>query len=93
MPPHDTTSLPQHPLFSITSKATLSTTILNTYIAHYAAEKGHKAVLFCDTSTKLAAKTLAAMAKGQGWSLSEQVTGADVPVPSTGASVPLHFAY
>lgn len=50
----------------------------------YAKEKGHKAVVTCETSTKLAAVTLSAMSKGQGWNIGELVSAVNVPVHGSG---------
>ena len=57
---------------------------------HYAEQKGHKAVIFCESSTKLAAKTLAAISKGQGWNLGELVGGSGVPIDGSSRSHPIY---
>ena len=69
---------------SATSRQTLSDTVLSTYIAQYAASQGHRAIISCETATKLAARTLGAMATGQGYALGELVALVDVPVLGTG---------
>lgn len=66
--------------FTPTSQETLSSTIFTSFIAKYAELKGHKAVVFCESATKLAAKTLQAISKGQGWNLGELVGGSDIPI-------------
>lgn len=82
---HDPTpTLLDDTTFTATSQETLSSTILASYITSYAEAKGHRAVIFCDTATKLAAKTLAAISKGQGWNLGEIVGAGDIPIAGSG---------
>lgn len=75
--------LPQQSSFSATACQTLSDSILSAFIARYAAFEGQRAVITCECATKLAARTLAAMATGQGYALGELVALADVPVLGT----------
>lgn len=70
----------EHPAFTPASSQTLTTATLTAHLAQYAQQNGHKAVIMCDTATKLAAKTLSAMSKGQGWNLGELVSASDVPI-------------
>lgn len=80
-----TTALLADNAFTATSQETLSSTVLASYVTKYAEEHNHKAVFFCDTATKLAAKTLAAISKGQGWNLGELVGAGDIPIAGSGA--------
>jgi hypothetical protein len=80
------TKLAEYPGFTPTSRETIDSTTRNALITSHAISKGHKAVLFPDDSTQLAARMLSAMSKGQGWNIGELVAAADVPVPNSGRS-------
>lgn len=75
--------LHKHTSLSATSRQTLSESVRLAYISRYAAAQGHKAVITCESATKLAARTLGAMATGQGYALGELVALTDVPVLGT----------
>jgi hypothetical protein len=85
----DSTPLLKDSNFTASSQETLSSTVLATFIAKYAEEKGHKAVIFCDSATKLAAKTITAISKGQGWNLGELVSGGDIPIAGSSEYTPM----
>lgn len=79
-----TTTLLSSKRYTPTASETVRSSILNSYIIDYARKQGHRAIILCDSATKLAAKSLSAISKGQGWALGEMVAAADVPVPGSG---------